>query len=257
MNANLIPALADYTPPPDLLRDRVILVTGAGQGIGRVASLAFARHGAQLILHGRKAPKLETLYDEIVASGAPEPVILPLDLEKSGDAEFKSLAETIHVEFGRLDGLLHNAAHFTNLRPLANETLSDWLRLLRVNLVAPFALTRACLPLLKRAADASVILTSASQGAMPAAYGGGFAVSKSALHAFLTIQAQEWELLPNLRINAVIPGPVRSPQRARTHPGEAQSALPAPEQLMRCYLYLMGPDSRGVSGKNISCSSVT
>ncbi|MBC7945363.1 MAG: SDR family NAD(P)-dependent oxidoreductase [Burkholderiales bacterium] len=257
MSTSPVPALADYTPRHDLLRDRVILVTGAGQGIGRVASLTFAKHGAQLILHGRKAPKLEKVYDEIIATGAPEPAILPLDLEKSGDAEFKSLAETIYAEFGRLDGLLHNAAHFTHLRPLANETLGDWLRLLRVNLAAPFALTRACLPLLKRAADASVILTSASHGAKPAAYGGGFAVSKNALHALLAIQAQEWELLPNLRINALVPGPVRSPQRARTHPGEAQSALPAPEQLMRCYLYLMGPDSRGVSGKNISCSSVT
>ncbi|MBA0916405.1 MAG: SDR family NAD(P)-dependent oxidoreductase, partial [Nitrosospira sp.] len=211
--------LTKYQAPKDLLKDRVILITGAGQGMGRAAALAYAAHGATVILHGRKVEKLESVYDEIEALGGAQAAIFPLDLEKATDQDFAELAQSIKLHLGRLDGILHNAAIVFGLAPLANQTLEQWLTMLRVNLAAPFSLTRACLPLLKMAPDASVIMTSDIHGHVPVAYWGGFAVAKAGVEALVKIQAQEWEILPSLRINTLIPGPAHTPQRTKTHPG--------------------------------------
>lgn len=242
-----------YDPPEDLLNGRVILVTGAGQGLGRAAALAFADHGATVILHGRNVGKLEAVYDEIEGKGGAQPAIFPLDLEKAEDKDFAAIAQAIKLQLGRLDGIVHNAALLFTLTPLELQTLDQWQALLRVNLIAPFALTRACLPLLKASPDASVIMTSETHGHVPAAYWGGGAVAKAGGEALVKIAAQEWEAFPNLRINTLVPGPVHTPQRTRTHPGEIKQELAQPADLMPCYLYLVGPDSRGFSGRTVIC----
>lgn len=245
--------LNEYRPPPDLLKDRVILVTGAGRGIGRVAAMSFAARGATIILHGRDVRRLESVYDEIEAAGGPQATILPLDLATARDRDFENMALAIESQLKRLDGILHNASHFSHLGTLDNQTLEEWLTLLRVNLAAPFALTRACTYLLRASPDASVIFSSQTHGLEPAAFWGGFAVAKSGLSALAKIQAQEWEPFSNLRVNVIVPGKVDSPQRQRTHPGESRESRRRPEALMPAYLYLMGPDSRGTSGQAIYC----
>lgn len=245
--------LRDYKPKPDLLKDRVILVTGTTRGIGRVAALTFAAHGATVVLHGRDVSALEQVYDEIREKGHPEPAAIPLDLESAGTREFDGLAYAIESRLGRLDGLLHNAAHFEKLSALELQTAEEWNRTLQVNLIAPFALTQACARLLKAAPDASVVFTSETHGHVPAPYWGACAASKAGLEALMKIQAAEWENLTHLRANAVIPGPVDSPSRAKTHPGELPASRRTPEQLMPAYLYLIGPDSRGISGKIFEC----
>jgi len=236
-------------PAPDLLKHRVILVTGAGGGVGRAAALTFARYGATVILHGRDVSKLESVYDAIEAQRSPQPTILPLDFSAARDRDFENMALAIESQLGRLDGIVHNAAHFDHLGPLDQQRLDAWLLSLRVNLAVPFALTRACTHLLKAAKDASVVLSAESHALRPAAYWAPLAVAQSALVSYAQIQAQEWELQPQLRINVLVPGAVDSPQRRRTHPGERREARAAPEQLMPVYVYLMGPDSRGVSGR--------
>ena len=243
----------DYKPKPDLLKGRVILVTGATRGIGRVAALTFAANGATVVLHGRDMSALEKVYDEIQEKGHPEPAAIPLDLERAGTRDFDGLAYAIESRLGRLDGLLHNAAHFDKLSALDFQTVEEWNRTLQVNLVAPFALTQACARLLKASPDASVLFTSETHGHVPAPYWGGYAASKAGLEALMKIQAAEWEKLANLRANVIIPGPVDSPSRAKTHPGELAASRRTPEKLMPAYLYLIGSDSRGISGKIIEC----
>lgn len=238
-----------YAPQPRALVDRVILITGAAQGIGRAVALAAAAHGATVVLHGRRARRLEPVYDEIEAAGGPQPAMLPLDFAKAGDHEFDALASTISAQLGRLDGIVHNAAHLEQPAPLEHTRVEHWLGSLRTNFVAVAGINRACAPLLRAAPDAAVVLTLETHALEPSAFWGAFAVSKAALTTLLAVQADEWSKQQHLRINAVLPGPVASPQRARTHPGEAQTTLPAPEALLPTWLYLLGPDSRGISGR--------
>lgn len=239
----------NYLPPHNHLQDRVILVTGAGQGIGKAAALAFAAQGATVILVGRKVKKLEAVYDAIETAKGPQPLIFPLNLEKAGEDEFKALAEGIYQQLGRLDGILHNASRFDNLSPLEIQTTEQFNGMLQTNLVAPFALTKACLPLLKRAPDASVIVTSTTAAHHPAAYWGAHAISNRAAETLVKIWALELETFPNVRINTIVPGPVQCPQRKLSHPGELHHNLPKPEAIMPLYLYLMGHDSAGISGQ--------
>lgn len=248
--------LKNYQADKDLLRGRVVLITGAGQGIGRAAAIAYATYGATVILHGRKVEKLERVYDDIQALGREEAIIFPFDFEKALEKDFQAIADAIASQLGRLDGILHNAAFTYGPMPLENHTLEQWQVIMQVNLLAPATLTRVCLPLLKASSDACIIMTSDTHGHEPSAYWGGFAVAKAGVEALVKIQSQEWELLPNLRVNTLIPGPVHSPQRTKTHPGEVKYLLPQPQDLMGFYLFFMGPDSKGVNGKVISCQDV-
>lgn len=247
--------MKDYSPHRDLLAGRVILVTGASSGLGRAASLAFARHGATVALLARDEARLDAVYDEILAAGGPEPAMFPYDLAAADDRSMESLAGTLAHHLERLDGVLHSAHQFYSLTPLELQTLEQWQTLMRVNLIAPFALTRACLPLLKRAPDASVIFTGETHGHQPSAYWGGYAVAKAGLEALTRIWTAEFEAEKNLRINTLIPGQVATTLRARTHPGLAPETLPTADDLMSCYLYLMGPDSRTTRGQIVDCQS--
>lgn len=245
--------MKDYLPRSDLLAGRVILVTGASSGLGRSASLAYARHGATVALLARDAGRLETVYDEIVASGGPEPAMFPYDLATADDRSLETLAGTIAHHLKRLDGVLHSAHQFYSLTPLELQTLEQWQTLMRVNLIAPFALTRACLPLLKQAPDASIVFTGETHGHHPGAFWGGYAVAKSGLETLTRIWADELGSNEALRVNTLIPGQVATTLRTRTHPGLSPDSLPCVDALMPWYLYMMGEDSRSVRGQIIEC----
>lgn len=241
----------DYQPAPDLLRDRVVLVTGAGDGIGRAAALSYARHGATVILLGRTIAKLERVYDEIEADGGPQPAIFPLNFEGATLKDFHDMADTLEKEFGCLDGLLHNAGLLGRITPFAQYDATLWEQVMQVNINGPIWMTQALLPLLQRSNDASVIFTSSSVGRKGRAYWGAYAVSKFATEGFVEVLADELDNEPHLRINTLNPGATRTQMRRNAYPGEDPANLRTPDDIMPTYLWLMGPDSAGVHGQKI------
>ncbi|MGD8592805.1 MAG: YciK family oxidoreductase [Gammaproteobacteria bacterium] len=247
--------MSQYKPAPDLLRDRTILVTGAGDGIGAAVAKDFARHGATVILLGRTLQKLETVYDAIVASKAPEPAIYPMDLQMAQLKDYQLLAKTLTKEFGCLDGLVHNAAVLGTLTPIEQYDPRLWIHVLHVNLNAPFLLTKACLPLLKKGKEASLIFTTANVGFRGQAYWGAYAVSKAGNINLMEILAEELEVNTDIRVNCVDPGPVRTRMHSMAYPGENPNNLPTPNEVTSVYLYLMGTDSAGVTGEKFNAQN--
>ena len=243
----------EYVAPADLLRERVVLITGASDGIGRSLARAAASHGARVILHGRNVKRLEAIYDTIVNAGCARPSIVPLDFEKAGPAEFDQLVGAIDKEFGRLDGLVHNAGMLGERAPIEHYDVAKWMRTLHVNLNVPFVLTQRCMPLLRKSDDPTIIFTSSGVVPRPRAYWGAYLVSKWASDGLMHMLADELESQPAMRVNSVNPGKVRTNMRLQAYPAEDRSALADPDAIVAPYLYLLGPDSRGVTGQVIDC----
>ena len=241
--------MTDIAPLTPDLSDRVILVTGAGRGIGAAVAQALAAHKATVILLGRRVHDLEAIYDAIVAAGHPMPAIAPVNLEALRWEEAQTLIDRIGSEFGRLDGLLHNAAYLGGLTPLIHFPLEEWYRTLQVNLNAPFVLTQSCLPLLKASSDASILFTTDAAGRKGKAYFGAYGVSKFAIQGLMETLAEETQTNTSIRVNCIDPGTVRTDLFSRIYPGRGDELLPSPQDLVWPYLYLLGPEGRGLSGQ--------
>ncbi len=242
-----------YVPAADALRDRVILITGASDGIGRAVALACAAHRATVVLHGRNVRKLEAVSDEIVAAQGTMPGIVPLDLEKAGPNEYEALTKAIEQNYGRLDGLLHNAGMLGERAPIEHHEVPKWMRTLHVNLTAPFILTQACMPLLRRSQDASIVFTSSGVVSHPRAYWGAYLVSKWGSEGLRQMLADELENESNIRVNSINPGKVKTAMRLQAYPAEDRTKLATPEQITAPYLFLLGPDSRDVKNVCVGC----
>ena len=232
------------------LQDKIILVTGASQGLGEQVAKSYAAQGATVILVARHQKKMEKVYDDIVATGHPEPFAVCFDLLTAEEKEFDNLAMTVAQATGRrLDGIVHCASYFYALSPLDFQTVAEWVNQYRINTVAPMALTRAFLPLWKESADASVIFVGESHGETPKDYWGGFGASKAAVNYLCKVAADEWERFEHLRANVLVPGPINSPQRVKTHPGEAEGERKNIEEVMPQFVFWMSKESRGRSGE--------
>ncbi|ALH94809.1 YciK family oxidoreductase [Acinetobacter equi] len=241
---------SEYQPHPELLKDRVILITGAGDGIGRAAAITYALHGATVVLHGRTLNKLEVIYDEIESLGAPQPAILPLQLSTASDRDYEILVDTLEKQFGRLDGILHNAGILGERTELIHYPSEVWDDVMAVNLRAPFVLTQALMPLLEKSQHASVVFASSGVGREARERWGAYSVSKIAIEAVNQLFAKE-NNLANVRFNCINPGATRTAMRAKAYPDEDPKTLPTPESIMPAYLYLMGDDSLHLNGQSI------
>lgn len=247
MTALLIPD--NYLPRANLLAGKTILVTGAGDGIGRSAALSYASHGATVLLLGRTGSKLDAVYDEIETAGGAKPGIIELDLSSAVEESYASLATSLGETFPCLDGILHNAAVLGDRRPIADAGYASWSEVMQVNVNAQFLLTRYLLPLLQQAPSASIIMTSSGVGRTGKAYWGAYAVSKFATEGFMQVLADELENTSNIRVNSLNPRGTNTAMRRTAYPAETPTNNPAPQDIMPAYLYLMGEDSLGISGK--------
>lgn len=241
--------MIEYTPSKDLLEGRTILVTGAGDGIGKAAAISYALHGAQVLLLGRTQEKLESVSDEIKTQTPTDPIIVPLDLAVLNEESAHELTHGIQNECGRLDGVLHNASLLGPKVPIEHYPARDWAALMQVNVNAQYLLTRELIPLLRISDDASVIFTSSGVGRKGRAYWGAYAVTKFATEGLMEVLADELSETTNIRVNSLNPGGTRTAMRAAAYPAEDPLTLPKPEDHMPLYLYLMGPDSMGVTGR--------
>jgi NAD(P)-dependent dehydrogenase (short-subunit alcohol dehydrogenase family) len=244
-----------YLPAPGDFKDRAILVTGASDGIGRAVALALAGAGAQVILHGRNVRKLEAVHAEIEKLGAPEAGIVPLDLERALAADYDAVADAIDKRYGRLDGLLHNAALLGTLTPIEQYDVPTFMRVMHVNLTAAFVLTRQLLPLLRASSDAAVLFTTSGVGNRGRAYWGAYSVSKFAVEGLTQVLSQELESTSSVRVNVIDPGKVRTTMRRQAYPSEAPGSLPTPESLTNAWLALLGPASRGITGRRFQAQA--
>ncbi len=241
----------DYQAPQDLLANKTILVTGAGSGIGKEIALTYAKHGARVILLGKTVAKLEAVYDEIEALGAPQPAIIPLDLKGATEQHYQDMAETIEGQFGHLDGLVHNAGALGVLGPFHQIGQDTWDEVMQVNVKSQFLMTKHLLPVLKAAPHASIIFTSSGVGRQGRAYWGAYAISKFATEGMMQTLASELDG-SQVRANCINPGATYTPMRSKAYPAEDSSLLKRPADIMPTYLYLMGADSQTVNGESLN-----
>ena len=236
-----------YQPKQDLLQGRIILVTGASDGIGREAAQTYARYGATVILLGRNEEKLRQVARTIADENGTQPQWFTLDLLTCTSEECHQLAQRIAAHFSRLDGVLHNAGLLGDICPMSEQNPLVWQDVMQVNVNATFMLTQALLPLLLKSDAGSLVFTSSSVGRQGRANWGAYATSKFATEGMMQVLADEYQNR-HLRVNCINPSGTRTGMRASAFPTEDPQKLKTPADIMPLYLWLMGDDSRRKTG---------
>jgi len=227
----------NWQPEDNYLTDKVVLVTGAGDGIGKAVAIEFARLGATIILLGKTTKKLEIVYDKIEELGYPQPAIYPMNIEGAVEKDYEDLANTIDKNFGHLDILVNNAAMLGDLAPISTYQAKTWLRTMQVDLNAPFMMTQALIPVIQKAGKGTILFSVDDK---TRAYWGAYGVAKYALKALIAILADELddERFP-INVNGVNPGPARTNMRAISYPGESFEEVEPPSAKTPAYVYAL------------------
>lgn len=242
----------NFSPSQHCLKNKIIAISGAGAGIGRELAKSMASYGATIILIGRTVEKLESVYDEIDSAGHPQAAIIPIDFSTATDEDYKNIRTNIENEFGKLDGLIHNAGELGERTSIASYTLNTWERVMTVNVNAPFALTKHCLPLLHNSDHGSIIYTGSGVGLKGRAYWGAYAASKAAIENLMQTLADELEETSQIRVNSINPGATRTDMRASAFPAEDPENVKTVSELIPLYTYFMSDNSIATTGTQVS-----
>lgn len=244
----------DFKCEASALANKVILVTGAGDGIGKQAALTYANLGATVILLGKTTKKLEDVYDLIIEQNSPQPAIVPLDLKGATKQNYLDMVSTIKEQFGRLDGALLNAAILGELTPFTQIHEQVWTDIMQVNVNAQYLLSQALLPLLQSTKNSSLVFTTSGVGNKGKAYWGAYSISKFATEGMMQVIADEYDTT-SVRTNAINPGATNTNMRSIAYPGENAEDLASPSDIMPAYVYLMSDESAHVNGQVISAQA--
>tara|TARA_Y100001935_G_scaffold255520_1_gene269135 strand:+ start:3581 stop:4321 length:741 start_codon:yes stop_codon:yes gene_type:complete len=231
-----------FQPTINLLKDKKILITGAGSGIGRQVSLDAAKMGADLILLSKDISKLYSLQDEILEKNLSEPLIVELDFHKAKEKDYKTLAENLYENYGELNGLVHIAGILGYLSPLMHTSLMQLKTVMQINFESNFLITQLALPLLLKASNPSVIFTSSGVGRKARAFWTSYSISKFAIEGLMQSLADEYE--NEIRVNSYNPGPTRTTMRAQAYPAEDPMLLKTPEDISSDYLWLLSEECK-------------
>ena len=245
---------ADFSFTPDELKDKIILVTGANRGFGKAMTLDLAKAGATVIMLGRDLGSLETTYDEVVNAGFAEPILYPLDLEGATPEHYEQLQKDILDNFGRLDGLIHNAGIIGTMMPIEQYDLKLWYSTIQINVNAPFMLTQFLIPVLSKSKDARILFLSSSVGRTAKAYWGAYGVSKFAIEGLSKTLAEELEKT-NIRVNSFDPKRMRTEMRRTAYPAENSDNNPLPESVSSAIVYLMSEAAKSLNGEQLTLES--
>ncbi|MGB6230243.1 MAG: SDR family NAD(P)-dependent oxidoreductase [Litorimonas sp.] len=221
------------------LQGRITLVTGASRGIGYAAAKALAAGGSHIVALARTQGGLEALDDEIKAAGGTCSLV-PMDLRDFDQID--RLGGLLNERYGRLDGLLCNAGVLGDITPTNHVTPKDWMRILDVNMTAPYRLIRSLDPLLRESEAGRAVFVTTSVAGAPRAYWGAYAASKAGMEVFVRSWAAEIANVSDIRVNLLNPGGVDTQMRAKAMPGEDKSALPTPYDVAPLIVEMLGPD---------------
>ena len=235
------------------LKDKIVLITGAGDGMGKAAAIEYASQGASLILLGRNVKNLEKTHDIISASNAPKPMISLMDLSKADGNDYQELSDNLMNTYGHLDGLLLNAAILGDRSPISQYDISTWVNTIHVNLTSQFILTKSLLPSLEKSTSASVIFTSSGVGKIGKAFWGAYSVSKFGVEGLCQILSDEYQNDKTIRFNCINPGAIQTKMRKSAYPLEDPQKLLTPEDVLDKYVWLMSDVSKEIDGQSIDC----
>ena len=228
--------------------NKSILITGSSDGIGRSLAIEFSKLGANIILLGRNSEKLDAVYDLLDHSHVSQKhLILEADLALLSNEAAQEIFIAISQEFEVLDGIIHNAALLGTMSSLEDYDLSTWDEVIKVNLRAPFILTKTLKVMLENASLPRLIFTSSGVANKGRSFWGAYSVSKFGIKGLAEIFKDELEATTKIKVFNFDPGKTRTNMRAAAYPAEDPNTLKSPTELIDCYLWFFQEESSSSS----------
>ena len=228
--------------------NKSILITGSSDGIGKSLAIEFSKLGANIILLGRNSEKLDAVYDLLDHSRVSQKhLILEADLALLSNEAAQEIFIAISQEFEVLDGIIHNAALLGTMSSLEDYDLSTWDEVMKVNLRAPFILTKTLKVMLENASLPRLIFTSSGVANKGRSFWGAYSVSKFGIKGLAEIFKDELEATTKIKVFNFDPGKTRTNMRAAAYPAEDPNTLKSPTELIDCYLWFFQEESSSSS----------